>query len=70
MVSSGIRAFRLAAAAALLATAPAFAQSTGQVTGVVKDSTGAVLPAGLVLVAGAALGVMLRVRWTARRHVS
>ena len=53
MVSSSIRSFRLAAAAALLATAPAFAQSTGQVTGVVKDSTGAVLPDTTVTVTGA-----------------
>ena len=53
MVSSSIRSFRLAAAAALLAAAPAFAQSTGQVTGVVKDSTGAVLPDTTVTVTGA-----------------
>jgi len=53
MVSSSIRSFRLAAAAALLATAPAFAQSTGQVTGVVKDGTGALLPDTTVTVTGA-----------------
>ena len=38
-----IGSLRLAAATALLATTPAFAQSTGQVTGVVKDSTGALV---------------------------
>src|SRR5712675_2756538 len=53
MVSSSIRSFRLATAAALLATTPAFAQSTGQVTGVVKDSTGAVVPGATVTVTGA-----------------
>src|SRR5207302_8614694 len=44
---------RLAAATALLATTPAFAQSTGQVTGVVKDSTDAALPGATVTVTGA-----------------
>src|SRR5437868_15236127 len=53
MVSSGIRSFRLAAAAALLVAAPAFSQSTGQVTGVVKESTGGVLPGTTVTVTGA-----------------
>src|SRR5436305_13679050 len=53
MVSSSVRSFRLAAAAALLATAPAFAQSTGEVTGVVKESTGGVLPDTTVTVTGA-----------------
>ena len=37
MFWSSIGSLRLAAVTALLATTPAFAQSTGQVTGVVKD---------------------------------
>src|SRR6266550_2347711 len=53
MLWSSIGSLRLAAATALLATTPAFAQSTGQVTGVVKDSTGAVLPGATVTVTGA-----------------
>src|SRR5437762_669882 len=53
MLWSRIGSLRLAAATALLATTPAFAQSTGQVTGVVKDSTGAVLPGATVTVTGA-----------------
>ena len=52
MLWSSIGSLRLAAATALLATTPAFAQSTGQVTGVVKDSTGAVLPGATVTVTG------------------
>src|SRR5438045_5106460 len=52
MLWSSIGSLRLAAATALLATTPAFAQSTGQVTGVVKDSTGAVLPGARVTVTG------------------
>src|SRR4051812_32594821 len=50
---SSIGRLRLVAATALLATTPAFAQSTGQVTGVVKDSTGAALPGATVTVTGA-----------------
>src|SRR5438105_4971997 len=53
MLWSSIGRLRLAAATALLATTPAFAQSTGQVTGVVKDSTGAALPGATVTVTGA-----------------
>src|SRR5438128_9236626 len=53
MLWSSIGSLRLAAATALLATTPAFAQSTGQVTGVVKDSTGAALPGATVTVTGA-----------------
>ncbi|HYV65375.1 MAG TPA: TonB-dependent receptor [Myxococcales bacterium] len=53
MLWSSIGSLRLAAATALLATTPAFAQSTGQVTGVVKDSTGAVLAGATVTVTGA-----------------
>jgi len=53
MLWSSIGGLRLAAATALLATTPAFAQSTGQVTGVVKDSTGAALPGATVTVTGA-----------------
>src|SRR5437868_3938365 len=53
MLWSSIGSLRLAAATALLAITPAFAQSTGQVTGVVKDSTGAVLPGATVTVTGA-----------------
>ena len=53
MFWSSIGSLRLAAATALLATTPAFAQSTGQVTGVVKDSTGAALPGATVTVTGA-----------------
>src|SRR5438067_4593914 len=53
MFWSSIGRLRLAAATALLATTPAFAQSTGQVTGVVKDSTGAVVPGATVTVTGA-----------------
>ena len=53
MFWSSIGRLRLAAATALLATTPAFAQSTGQVTGVVKDSTGAALPDATVTVTGA-----------------
>ena len=53
MLWSSIGSLRLAAATALLATTPAFAQSPGQVTGVVKDSTGAVLPGATVTVTGA-----------------
>src|SRR6266436_8195769 len=53
MLWSSIGRLRLAAATALLATTPAFAQSTGQVTGVVKDSTGAALPDATVTVTGA-----------------
>src|SRR5438552_13519122 len=53
MLWSSIGSLRLAAATALLATTPAFAQSTGQVTGVVKDSTGAVVPGATVTVTGA-----------------
>src|SRR5437763_11690965 len=53
MLWSSIGSLRPAAATALLATTPAFAQSTGQVTGVVKDSTGAVLPGATVTVTGA-----------------
>src|SRR5437899_1610796 len=52
MLWSSIGSLRIAAATALLATTPAFAQSTGQVTGVVKDSTGAVLPGATVTVTG------------------
>src|SRR5438045_1638801 len=52
MLWSSIGSLRLAAATALLATTPAFAQSTGQVTGVVKDSTGAVVPGARVTVTG------------------
>jgi iron complex outermembrane receptor protein len=48
MLGSSIGSLRLVAATALLATTPAFAQSTGQVTGVVKDSTGAVVPGATV----------------------
>ncbi|MGE5049431.1 MAG: carboxypeptidase regulatory-like domain-containing protein, partial [Deltaproteobacteria bacterium] len=50
---SSIGSLLLAAATALLATAPAFAQSTGQVTGVVRDSTGAVVPGATVTVTAA-----------------
>jgi iron complex outermembrane receptor protein len=50
---SSIGSLRLAVAAALLAATPAFAQSTGQVTGVVKDSAGAALPDATVTVTGA-----------------
>src|SRR5690348_2101365 len=53
MLRLSIGSLRLAAATALLATTPAFAQSTGQVTGVVKDSTGAVLPDTTVTVTAA-----------------
>src|SRR5438067_7205123 len=53
MVWLSIGRLRIAAATALLATTPAFAQATGQVTGVVKDSTGAVLPGATVTVTGA-----------------
>ena len=53
MLWSSIGRLRLAAATALLATTPAFAQSTGQVTGVVKDSTDAALPGATVTVTGA-----------------
>src|ERR687885_1682317 len=53
MLWSSIGSLRLAAATALLATTPAFAQSTGQVTGVVKDSTGAAVPGATVTVTGA-----------------
>ncbi|MCA1829211.1 MAG: carboxypeptidase-like regulatory domain-containing protein [Myxococcales bacterium] len=53
MLRLSIGSLRLAAATALLATTPAFAQSTGQITGVVKDSTGAVLPGATVTVTGA-----------------
>src|SRR5207244_8791968 len=53
MVWLSIGSLRIAAATALLATTPAFAQATGQVTGVVKDSTGAVLPGATVTVTGA-----------------
>src|SRR2546430_11884054 len=53
MFWSSIGSLRLAAATALLATTPAFAQSTGQVTGVVKDSTGAALPGATVTATGA-----------------
>src|SRR5438067_10333929 len=53
MLWSSIGSLRLAAATALLATTPAFAQSTGQVTGVVKDTTGAALPDATVTVTGA-----------------
>src|SRR5438045_2892545 len=52
MVWLSIGSLRIAAATALLATTPAFAQATGQVTGVVKDSTGAVLPGARVTVTG------------------
>ena len=53
MLWSSIGSLRLVAATALLATTPAFAQSTGQVTGVVKDSDGAALPGATVTVTGA-----------------
>src|SRR5438445_3697595 len=53
MFWSSIGSLRLAAATALLASTPAFAQSTGQVTGVVKDSTGAALPGATVTATGA-----------------
>src|SRR6266851_968202 len=53
MLRSSIGRLRLAAATLLIATTPAFAQSTGQVTGVVKDSTGAALPDATVTVTGA-----------------
>src|SRR5438128_2588640 len=53
MLWSSIGSLRLAAATALLATTPAFAQSTGQVTGVVKDSTGVALRAATVTVTAA-----------------
>src|SRR5438874_8671618 len=53
MLRSSIGRLRVAAATVLIATTPAFAQSTGQVTGVVKDSTGAALPDATVTVTGA-----------------
>src|SRR6185295_11860442 len=53
MLWSSIGRFRLAAATALLATTPAFAQSTGQVTGVVRDTNGAAVPDATVTVTGA-----------------
>src|SRR2546421_7647681 len=53
MLWSSIGRLRLAAATVLIATTPAFAQSTGQATGVVKDSTGAALPDATVTVTGA-----------------
>src|ERR1051325_10435837 len=53
MLRFSIGILRLAAAPALLATTPAFAQSTGQVTGVVKDGSGAGLPGATVTVTGA-----------------
>src|SRR6266852_4298418 len=53
MLQSSIVRLRLTAATLLIATTPAFAQSTGQVTGVVKDSTGAALPDATVTVTGA-----------------
>src|SRR5215470_7872521 len=53
MLRSSIGSLRLAAAMALLAITPAFAQSTGQVTGVVKDIAGAAVPGATVTVTGA-----------------
>ena len=49
-IQSSFRLFRLAAAASLILTASAFAQSTGAIQGTVTDATGAVVPNAVVSV--------------------